>query len=95
MNCKPGDLAVFVRSQRRNHGVVVRVLRLLSRREREIAGLGHFDFVWETDKEVDTLRGPMRVAPDSYVRPLRDPGDDAQDETLSWLPVPSTEKEAA
>lgn len=73
--------------------MVVRVLRLLSRREREIAGFGHFDFVWETDKEVDTLRGSMRVAPDSYIRPLRDPGEDAQDETLSWLPVPSTEKE--
>lgn len=29
------------------------------------------------------------------LRPIRDPGDDAQDETLSWLPVPSTEKEAA
>ena len=95
MNCKPGDLAVFVRSQLKNHGVVVRVLRLLTLRERQIAGLGHFDFVWETDKEVDTLRGPMRVAPDSYVRPIRDPGDDAQDETLQWLPVPSTEKEAA
>ena len=25
---------------------------------------------------------------DVNLRPIRDPGDDAQDETLSWLPVP-------
>ena len=29
--------------------------------------------------------------PDEYLRPFRDPGDDAQDETLGWLPVPSVE----
>lgn len=28
---------------------------------------------------------------DSNLRPIRDPGDDAQDETLSWLPMPSRE----
>lgn len=33
--------------------------------------------------------------PDAWLKPIRDPGDDAKDETLSWLPVPSTEKEAA
>lgn len=32
---------------------------------------------------------------DECLKPLRDPGDDAQDESLQWLPVPSTEKEAA
>lgn len=35
------------------------------------------------------------VSADRNLRPIRDPGDDAQDETLQWLPVPSTEKEAA
>lgn len=29
------------------------------------------------------------------LKPLRDPGDDAKDETLEWLPVPSKEKENA
>ncbi len=57
----------------------------------------------------DSLSGPLRYwdgdsfkyavdeieIPDSWLRPIRDPGDDAQDETLQWLPVPSTEKEAA
>lgn len=29
------------------------------------------------------------------LRSIRDPGDDAQDETLSWLPVPSREEVSA
>ena len=29
---------------------------------------------------------------DSWLRPLRAPGDDAQDETLSWKPVPQTDE---
>lgn len=32
---------------------------------------------------------------DSMLRPIRDPGDDAQDETLEWLPVPSKATETA
>ena len=32
---------------------------------------------------------------DSRLKPWRDPGDDAKDETLSWLPVPTREKEHA
>lgn len=28
---------------------------------------------------------------DKYLRPIRDPGDDARDETLEWLPVPVKE----
>ena len=36
-----------------------------------------------TGLEYDTAR--------QYLRPFRDPGDDAQDETMGWLPVPSLE----
>lgn len=32
---------------------------------------------------------------DFALRPLRDPGEDARDETLLWLPVPSASKEVA
>lgn len=37
------------------------------------------------------------TCPDKRLRPIRNPGDDARDETLEWLPVPSrtTEPEAA
>lgn len=39
-------------------------------------------------KTRQTIFAPV---PDECLRPIRDPGDDAQDETLSWLPVPSRE----
>lgn len=32
---------------------------------------------------------------DHRLKPIRDPGEDARDETLEWLPVPSKEKETA
>ena len=32
---------------------------------------------------------------DVNLRPIRDPGDDAQDESLSWLPVPGREEVSA
>lgn len=32
---------------------------------------------------------------DSWLRPLRAPGEAAQDETLSWKPVPQGEEQAA
>jgi hypothetical protein len=51
-------------------------------------------YVWETIVG-RVPAGTIVYAMDSILRPIRDPGDDAQDETLSWLPVPSTEKEAA
>lgn len=35
------------------------------------------------------------VAKDSSLRPIRDPGEDAQDETLAWLPVASKEAQPA
>lgn len=33
----------------------------------------------------------VSVISDECLRPIRDPGDDARDETLDWLPVPSKE----
>lgn len=36
----------------------------------------------------DTFYAPV---PDDFLRPIRDPGDDATDETLEWLPVPVKE----
>lgn len=95
MNCKPGDLAMFVRSGAGNEGKVRRVLRLATSEE-----LAEARFVqeptWILDAPVPANYGPPVVlGKDRYLRPIRDPGNDAKDETLSWLPVPSTEKEAA
>lgn len=86
MNCKPGDLALVVRSILGNEGKVVRCIRWSEK----------WPGVWVIDRPIGLLDGcAVSYAPDWMLRPIRDPGDDAQDETLSWLPVPSTEKEAA
>lgn len=84
MNCKPGDLAVIVRGAAfaKYIGAIVKVV--------ETDGV-----FWSTEKSLDGNETYPIIIPDSCLRPIRDTGDDAKDETLQWLPVPSTEKEAA
>jgi hypothetical protein len=94
MNCKPGDLAVIVRT----HGEIEpatkqflgRVVRLRASTERAEGICWNF--------EDQPLRGSWHGAdvswynlPDDWLRPIRDPGDDATDETLLRLgkPVPT------
>lgn len=92
MNCKQGDLAIVVRSLFGNTGKVVTCLNLLP------AGYGSYAKelgpIWETDNHniVSGLMDgtPMRVSnliSDANLRPLR--GSDGQDESLTWLDVPS------
>lgn len=85
MNCKPGDLAVIVSSQRgpKPIGSIVRILL------RGPDWLGHA--TWLTTGARDGSDWHR----DCVLRPIRDPGDDAQDESLSWLPVPSREEVSA
>ncbi len=92
MNCKPGDLAVVVRPLTYNPnalGMVVEVLQwipsMLFKSGYEPAygiraprPLKQFGGDWHRE-------GWVRQ---SSLRPIRDPGDDATDETLTWLPVP-------
>jgi len=86
MNCKPGDLAVVVRGQ--NAGVLVDVVephalfRGAWRVRVHSYAIGDFGPV---------EKGEFTGCMDSKLRPIRDPGEDARDETLSWLPVPSCE----
>jgi hypothetical protein len=66
-------------------GQVVRCVRMEIMRGR--AG-------WHLEKGVthDQTIFAWEWVADDCLRPIRDPGDDAQDETLSWLPVPSREE---
>lgn len=92
MNCKPGDLAVIVApdTSTRNLGKIVRVLHG--------SRLGD-GWWWVESLSPAFMNGPGscdRVAmegniEDRRLRPIRDPGDDAVDETLLWLPAPTTE----
>ena len=91
MNCKPGDLAIVVKSVAGNEGRILTVLRWIG----HIQGFSGNDW-WETDVEVRTLLGGRIAAMrDSFLRPIRPQSDGARDETLGWLPVPTKETEAA
>ena len=93
MNCKPGDLAVMVRSEfQRNIGCLFLVVDA----HRCDTGEWRCEAVTDCDtSEGRRKAGTIVWALDSRLRPIRNPGEEAQDETLQWLPVPSTEKEAA
>jgi hypothetical protein len=87
--CKPGELAVIVRCQaedsKHHIGKIVRCVRL----EQTAQGV----LGWRTDPLLTTKAGARIGWDDSVLRPIRDPGDDAKDETLSWLPTPTQEVE--
>lgn len=88
MNCKPGDLAIIIRSEAGNEGKIVRCVKLsttarIRRRDNSIVT----DGVWELDRELIGWRGrKSRFIHDSCIRPIRDPGEDARDEMLRPLP---------
>ena len=91
MNCKPGDLALIVYSRAGNEGKIVRCLRFIG----HVPGWAGYD-CWEIDQSIKGTFGDLtNTVQDAHLRPLRDPGDDAQDESLSWLPVPSREEVSA
>ncbi len=98
MNCKPNDLAIIYRSDGKGlvkdvgdacigHPVTVKYLRP------PIGDGGCTSkLVWEIEKPFTvSVRGREFVIlgiEDYCLRPIRDPGDDAQDETLRWKDVP-------
>lgn len=101
-NCKPGDLAIFIKSPNgRNLGRIVRVVEqvqgdfvVVGGAAREITG--NDGVIWKLDQDVwhrSRHTGQFDLAPycrDGNLRPLRDnPG---ADETLAWTPVPKKEK---
>lgn len=104
LNCKPGQLAIVVGgpSELGNLGKIVRVLRLLAPGWRASTVCGQLTFgaidgspFWETDTALCVAVGPSgarllaHVAPDENLRPIGDPDEDEQDESLSWLPSPT------
>ena len=110
MNCKPGDLAVIVDSHKNNPdsaGAICEVVCSVSFGDVTLPN-GTPSYYSRTEPGwviklhskvmVKWWDGVMRRAeyaccPDSKLRPIRDnPG---QDETLTWLDVPSTDKVTA
>jgi hypothetical protein len=103
MNCKPGDLAYVIRG--RNYGTLVLVGKAFHINASGKTKFGAFTFLgnersWLCRAVGRPLLDPFagkvvqfyeRPIPDSALRPIRDPGDDAVDETLLRLPAPETE----
>lgn len=87
MNCKPGDLAVIVASKQ-DEWALGRIVRVVTLDEPK---------VWRMEEPFWHPNGIWRFTriEDCCLRPIRDPGDDAVDETLLRLPAPSKEKELA
>ncbi len=99
MNCKPGDLAVITSGARypENIGRLVEVISLW--RGERVGGLFYSGGDWVVRGIGGDLKHALgwsrdSVSRDCVLRPIRDPGDDASDETLEWLPVPSREEVA-
>lgn len=89
MNCKPGELARLIdHPATRNQRAVDRIVRVT-----EIKPDPDCAMWWlETPFECGCgCRGTIRAIADVLLKPIRDPGEDAQDETLSWKPVPLPE----
>jgi hypothetical protein len=89
LNCRPGGLAVCVkRCDLSGDYLLGRVFKLTT---------SHLYFnavMWEYEGEiVETPWGTLNGVADDNLRPIRDPGDDARDETLEWLPVPTKNTE--
>ena len=88
MNCRPGDLAIVVKSNAGNEGVLLDVIRQ--------AEIGSWLCIALTEG-VGTIRrfmpGDQVICTDSCLRPLRD--NDGQDETLTWAGLPNKQEQPA
>ncbi|KAF1003323.1 MAG: hypothetical protein GAK28_04762 [Luteibacter sp.] len=105
MNCKPGDLARIIGpSTSPNRDRIVRCIRLLARGEEMVLdgisflAASHGEF-WAVEGRLvgENPMGRMVIVNggpigDQWLRPIRDPGDDAVDETLQRLPAPSRDE---
>jgi hypothetical protein len=93
MNCEPGDLAILVRSIRGQEGRLVLVESFAGDMRYSSGRFGANS--WHCHGVGTPLFGERKVGysciPDADLRPIRDPGDDAVDETLLRLPAPAKE----
>lgn len=87
---------MIVRSTARNEGRIVRCVRLATQQEAKEARFLIHPVVWVLGSPLVTQLGFSRaLCYDANLRPIRDPSEDAQDETLQWLPAPIQHKETA
>lgn len=84
MNCKQGDMAIIVRSAAGHEGKIVTCLEYMGRK----LGIGPGQKVvehdiWRIDRKLPSWQGEATdLFPDEFLKPIRDPGDDAVDEMI-------------
>jgi hypothetical protein len=88
LNCKVGDIAVLIRSARGNEGVIATCTEYLGCVAYE-GGLTTPS--WAVDRRLGqtAIGSHLGVVPDAWLRPIRDPGDEAVDQTLIDNPAPA------
>ena len=90
MNLKPGILALTFGAPMDN-GLLVEVIE--GREVHAVFGqLWHVRSLGSAFHITPTRRSVRAVWPGCMLRPIGDPGADATDETLTWLPVPTTDE---
>ena len=78
MNAKPGEMCILLRATDPECHKFIGLVRKV------IDPQGRY---WRFDPPI-FLGMQELIWADRDLRPIRDPGEDAQDETLQWLPVP-------
>lgn len=93
MNCKPGDLAVVVRSYAGQEGKIVTCIEYVGRVVFD-NGASHPD-CWKVDPPLYVAkdRRKAHIVADSCLRPIR--GNDGEDEMLRIVGKPQPNKEIA
>ena len=92
MNCKQGDLAVIVESAYGHEGKIVKCLDMYVGYSTYRGKRSHSPseaIVWLIDVTLQKGDEANNLAHDLCLRPIRD--QDGQDESLTWLDVPSKE----
>jgi len=96
MNCKPGDLAIVVKSWAGNEGKIVRCIKLDTERSffDNVGpdGVTPPEPIWIIDIHLRGCDGSFsNYIADSQLRPIRDPGDDAVDQVVLKVGKPREE----
>lgn len=89
MNCKRGDLARVIDCEASRHcGIVDRFVVVTNLRPDPPPGCSTWCYEGPMLRCACGCSRPIEAIDDRLLRPVRDPGDDAVDETLQRLPAP-------
>lgn len=99
MRCKVGDLAVRIKKFDDDEipvGAIVRCVEYYVGPVSKRGNFAHFaGWLVEYKGSLTHADGAAWAALDEHLQPIRNPGEYARDESLSWLPVPSREEVSA